>query len=111
MRLSPCTSAMGSYTKDPLEAKPSPPQLVYSSCPHVDSGLCKGDKLYGYTQASSHRKGDRTDGNKEVDLNWAQQGSMSKQAMTMTVHFKPIKSTVWNQGGGNHSWFFQGTRS
>ena len=37
MRLSPCTSAMGSYTKDPLGAKPSPPELVYSSCPHVDS--------------------------------------------------------------------------
>lgn len=69
----------------------------------------KGDKLYGYTQGSSHRKGDRTDGNKEADLNWAQQGSgsMSKQAMRMTAYFKPIVSTAWNQGGGNHSWFFQ----
>ena len=56
MRRSPCTSAMGSCTKDPLEAEPSPSELVCSSCPAVDSGLGKGGKLYAIPKDQATEK-------------------------------------------------------
>lgn len=48
--LSSCTGALGSYSKDPLEAEPRPSESVHSFCPPLDYELAKGDTLYGYTQ-------------------------------------------------------------
>lgn len=50
MRMSSHSGALGSCSKDPLEAEPSPSELVHSSGPVSDSGLGKRDNLYGYNQ-------------------------------------------------------------